>query len=534
MQEKLKNAIDELVSKWNNLAVKQKATIIAIAISLILVLVLTIVLSNRTVYKRLMRDPLDEKTVYSLTDSLTEAGIKNKIINGSYIDVDEKKYDAAKRIVSDSNVIDKGYTFDDALDSIDMGTTSDTKKEIMKQQKQDELRRLLEEMEVVDKARVLLYMPDDTSFFLKNQQEASASVVITSNGDLNQIQIDSIVNLIKASVNGMSKENIEVVDSNGSPLYSGEDNIAGGASANYRLELEKRRDIESKAEDILGGVFSRVEARASIALDLDRTSTSKVQYAPPIDGATKGIPQQQNVSSSSAKNTAGDSEPGLAQNGGNMTNYQMGNAASSEGKTDETSTLFALNETRETQEKAIGKVLLDQSSLSVIVYRDVNYRQEDLEANGTLNENMTWEQYQDQIIQNLNVFQVDQDLQTAVQNATGINNLSIIGYESPKFIPKEIINRPYDQYVMLAILVLLIALLAFGLIKKTAPAEVTEIEPELSVEEVLETYNKRQEYVSPIDYDSESEVKKQIEKFVDERPEAVAQLLRNWLSSDWE
>jgi len=32
----------------------------------------------------------------------------------------------------------------------------------------------------------------------------------------------------------------------------------------------------------------------------------------------------------------------------------------------------------------------------------------------------------------------------------------------------------------------------------------------------------------------DSEAKKAIEKFVDERPEAVAGLLRNWLNDDWE
>lgn len=130
--------------------------------------------------------------------------------------------------------------------------------------------------------------------------------------------------------------------------------------------------------------------------------------------------------------------------------------------------------------------------------------------------------------------QIPNNIQEAIQTATGITNVSLAAYELPIFEDKAIVDRPFDQYAMLALLVLFIALLAFGLIRKTAPAVVTEIEPELSVEEVLETYGKHQEYVSPIDYDAESEVKKQIEKFVDERPEAVAQLLRNWLSSDWE
>ena len=39
--------------------------------------------------------------------------------------------------------------------------------------------------------------------------------------------------------------------------------------------------------------------------------------------------------------------------------------------------------------------------------------------------------------------------------------------------------------------------------------------------------------VEEIDAEGKSEVRLMIEKFVDENPEAVANLLRNWLTEDW-
>ena len=84
----------------------------------------------------------------------------------------------------------------------------------------------------------------------------------------------------------------------------------------------------------------------------------------------------------------------------------------------------------------------------------------------------------------------------------------------------------------------MLVLLAFGLIKKTHPDEVEEIEPELSVEDLLVSTKiedeKEAERIADIDTNVESEYKKQIEKFISEKPDAVAQLLRNWLSDDWE
>ena len=42
-----------------------------------------------------------------------------------------------------------------------------------------------------------------------------------------------------------------------------------------------------------------------------------------------------------------------------------------------------------------------------------------------------------------------------------------------------------------------------------------------------------QEELEDIGYNEKSEARLLIEKFVDERPEAVATLLRNWLNDDW-
>ena len=59
-----------------------------------------------------------------------------------------------------------------------------------------------------------------------------------------------------------------------------------------------------------------------------------------------------------------------------------------------------------------------------------------------------------------------------------------------------------------------------------------EEEPEeISVENLLQTMP--QEPLEDIDLEAKSENRRMIEKFVDENPEAVANLLRNWLTEDW-
>lgn len=63
---------------------------------------------------------------------------------------------------------------------------------------------------------------------------------------------------------------------------------------------------------------------------------------------------------------------------------------------------------------------------------------------------------------------------------------------------------------------------------------VEETEPELSVEDMLATTKENRQPVEDIDLQDKSETRVAIEKFVDENPEAVALLLRNWLNDGWE
>ena len=60
------------------------------------------------------------------------------------------------------------------------------------------------------------------------------------------------------------------------------------------------------------------------------------------------------------------------------------------------------------------------------------------------------------------------------------------------------------------------------------------MEPELSVESLLESTKENQDELENIGYAEKSETRVLIEKFVEENPEAAASLLRNWLNEEWE
>ena len=90
-----------------------------------------------------------------------------------------------------------------------------------------------------------------------------------------------------------------------------------------------------------------------------------------------------------------------------------------------------------------------------------------------------------------------------------------------------------DLDVIVFVLILLIlALLAFVILRSMMRERVPE-EPEepLPVDALLQSTP--DEAIEDIEVEPKSETRLVLEKFVEENPEAAANLLRNWLNEDW-
>ena len=124
----------------------------------------------------------------------------------------------------------------------------------------------------------------------------------------------------------------------------------------------------------------------------------------------------------------------------------------------------------------------------------------------------------------------------AISAASGIPqaNISVMAYTVPMFNDYVSETEFVKDILPIIIAVIILAFLAFIVWRSLRPVKVTEVETELSVDELLAATRENQKPVEEIDMEEKSEVRKAIDKFVDENPEAVAILMRNWLSDDWD
>ena len=130
---------------------------------------------------------------------------------------------------------------------------------------------------------------------------------------------------------------------------------------------------------------------------------------------------------------------------------------------------------------------------------------------------------------------VEDDLAQLIANGTGIsaNNIAISANMKYVFLDTPASSTPTSFIIQIVLAVLIVALLLFVVFRSARPVTVEETEPELSVEDMLASTREKQAPLEEIDLQDKSEARKAIEKFVQENPEAVAMLLRNWLNDDW-
>lgn len=187
------------------------------------------------------------------------------------------------------------------------------------------------------------------------------------------------------------------------------------------------------------------------------------------------------------------------------------------------------NEEITTIETPSGVINYGASSLAASLIRYNVIREEDAKAQGFL-DGISWEEYKLNNAERTRI-ELDESFLTVVSNATGIgtNNITLIAYSENLFFDAEGSAITATDIVQILLIILILALLAFVVLRSMRSEKHEEEEEELSVETLLQSNVQLEEISS----ENESEEKRLVIKFVEENPEAAANLLRNWLNEDW-
>lgn len=533
MVERLKKLPTQLLNKWNNFTNKQKTIIISVVATVFFAIVLLTYILTRPQMEELVSCETTKDTS-EVTEVLKSEGIEYKLSDDSKtVYVDKGVYSNALLALGKADIPTTGMSLEDAFNSSFSTTESEKSKRWLLYQ-QDEIRNMLLAINGIKDAVVNISSTETDKSILSEKKEISASILLTITNDFNATAPETIANLVAKKLGNETTDKIRIADQNGTLIFSGNTDLSSGGSVNSLLDFKEKMasGIENDVVRLLikSKQYDDADVVANLTFDMNKVSEMYTQYTP-ADDAEQGVFGTSYTYSSTGKNASAGGVPGTDSNG-DSTTYEMEDGTSSNSTVDIEKNEYKPNEKVTQTEYEVGAIKKDESSISVVLTSYKTIKEEDLKTQGLL-EDMTFEEYvltQDEQVS----LEVAPEIYTAVSKATGIseNNISIIAWEQPIFQAKQEVKRDWSIYLQILLVILIVALLIFVVFKGTAPVEVTELEPELSVEQLLAT-TKENQSLDDIEFDDKSESRKLVEKFVEENPEAAAKLLRNWLNDDW-
>lgn len=529
MVDRLKKIPKQLLEVWNKYSSKQKTIIISTVGVVFFAFVLLIYLTGRVEYKKLTVGE-NFKQTSEIVELLEADGIKYRTDSDNLtIHVDHKKYADATFLLAKNDYPPNGITMDELLNN-SLSTTNSDRTLKLNLYIQDKLRAYLQTMNGVRDAQVYYIPVDHGNSILTEKKNTNASVLLTVDDKFDVKSAETIAEVVASVIGNSTTDNIKVADQNGKLLFGGaQDLYTGSASSNEDFKERLRNTfINNLYIGLLKSGYDDAEIMPNLVFNMDKVTELYTEYLP-AEGQDQGLYGRYYSYNSENAGTSGGI-PGTSSN--DETDYMIQDSASSTGIVKIEEIDYLPNERVTNTEYEVGAVKANESSISIVLRKVMTYKEEDLELEGLLDE-FTFEEY---ALQNdgSRKAAVDPDIVKMVSLATGIteNNIQIIAYEQPIFVPKMVTERKFTDYLQIILAILIVALLIFVVFKGVGPVEVTEMEPELSVEQLLAT-TKENQSIEDIDFNEVSEVRRMIEKFVDEKPEAVAQLLRNWLNEDW-
>ena len=162
-----------------------------------------------------------------------------------------------------------GYEIFDNRDAL--GSTSFVQNINRVRALQGELARTISVIDAVESAKVLLVLPT-RDLFSKDTQDPSASVTIkTRSGDISKGKVQAIQHLVASAVQGLTPNNVSIVDENGTLLASGKTGnggILGGSTSEERsLALEQR--LRDKVYTIVSSIVGAGNAHVQVSAEVD-------------------------------------------------------------------------------------------------------------------------------------------------------------------------------------------------------------------------------------------------------------------------
>lgn len=503
----MNSILESIKETWGKLSRPIQVAVGIFVLGVFLSLVLLGIFS-RTDYQVLFSG-LDAEDAGAVIAALQDRGTSYQLADGgTTVLVPQEEVFETRIALASSGVPTGGVVGFEIFNTTRLGETEADRQLRYQWALQGELTRTIRQINEVADARIHIVLPK-RSLFVQESQDATASVLLQlrPGAQLTAGQVRAISNLVATSVEGLTPENVTIVDSRGNVLNSPSMmDLGSHVSDRFEMQWAYEQQLENSVVAMLERIygFGNVVARVNAVLDFARLEQYNETFSPINRGEGLVRSTQSLEESYTGTSTGAGGVPGVDSNVPGYVFVEQG-GGTTEWDRREATTNYELNRTETWTTTLPGEV----KNLAVSVW---------------INGDLTPAQLA--------------SVEESVARATGLRldrgdsvYVASVPFEVSPFVGDvpalEASGVPLYVVIVLGVL-LLLAVLFLALRKRRSELEEVPLAAGLDIM-VDDELPERE--LTPEERERLA-IRKQIEKFAEEKPEEVASLMRTWLVED--
>ena len=282
-----KNMFLQIGQLYQNLTRKQRIVIAASIVVVVGFLVFLALFRNGPAgangYVPLIENA-NPSTAGAIVTRLEQNGVPYKLENESTILVPQDQVNRQKMFIASEGLIKDNRVGFEVFDKQIFGATSAEEKVRAQRALQGEIARIIETLEPIRSASVILALPKE-SVFTEKQIPPTASVTINIKDGfrLTRKQIDGVKNIVAASVPRLTRENVKISDQNGNTLDEQELESSEILAMQIRYKRDSERELEEKIINSLApfaGGRDKLQVSVNIEYDFSKQESQSEIYDP--------------------------------------------------------------------------------------------------------------------------------------------------------------------------------------------------------------------------------------------------------------
>lgn len=281
----MKNFAQSLLELWKQLGLNQRVSLVVAALAVAGGLVGVVLWSQRPDYQ-LLYARLGDKDAASVISYLESQNIPHQVsAGGSTVQVPANMvYKIRMDLASKGLPAGDGVGFE-IFDKGQFGLSDFVQRTNYLRAVQGELARTIMQLQGVRGARVMIVQPENRLLLTDQGVKSTASVFVdVGGGRLDLDQVNAIRHLVANAVQGLTPDQVAVVDNRGRTLSEElkQDPTLGSASSQIRYREQVEDYFAKKVESMLSSVIGPGNAvvRVSADIDTDATTTNSEKWNP--------------------------------------------------------------------------------------------------------------------------------------------------------------------------------------------------------------------------------------------------------------